>query len=44
MQITQSHIFTNDLEANIKSLLIKFAKDTKIGGIVNKGVDRTVMQ
>lgn len=34
--------FSTDLDVNIKSVLIKFADDTKIGKVVNNSKDRPV--
>lgn len=38
------NIFCSDLKPNIKLLLLKFVGDSKIGGVVNNGDDRVVIQ
>ena len=38
------NIFINDLDEGIESMLIKFADDTKLGGVANSPEDRIKIQ
>ena len=38
------NIFVNDLAEGIESMLIKFADDTKLGGVANSPEDRIKIQ
>lgn len=38
------NVFISDLEVNVKSLLITFANDTRVGGVVTTVEDRAVSQ